>query len=109
MLRRTEVVKDFGILIDSRVTFKSQINQMIGGANSWMGFIKRQAKEFVCPYVTRSLYCTLIRPILEYRSAVWDPVFEVDKQRLESVQKQFLLFALRHLPWGDLMNVDCRF
>ena len=42
MLRRTEVVKDLGILIDSRVTFKSQINQVIGRASSLMGFVKRR-------------------------------------------------------------------
>ena len=87
MLRRTEVVDDLGILIDSRVTFKSEINQVIRKANSLMGFIERQAKEFICLYVTRSLYCTLVRLILEFCSTAWDPVFEVDKQRLESVQK----------------------
>ncbi len=32
---------------------------------------------------------------------MWDPVFQVDKARIESVQKQFLLFALRRLNWSD--------
>ena len=66
-----------------------------------LGFVKRQAKEFQCPYVTKSLYCALVRPLLEYCSVVWDLVVKIDSDRIESVQRQFLLFALRGLGWAD--------
>lgn len=99
-LKRVEVVKDLGVLLDDGLTFKQHINQVVARGKCALGFIKRQAKEFDCPYVTKSLYCSLVRPLVEYASVIWDPHFEVDIQRLESIQKQFMLFALRHLGWN---------
>ena len=91
-LRRVEQVKDLGVILDSRMTFKPHVDQIIGRVKSMLGFIKRQAK---------SLYCALVRPLLEYCSVVWDPVFKIDSDWIESVQRQFLLFALRGLGWAD--------
>jgi len=41
----------------------------------------------------------LVRPILEYESPVWSPQYVVHSDRIESVQINFLLFALRRLNW----------
>lgn len=101
LLNKVPVVKDLGVLIDERLTFSAHIDQIVSRGKSTLGFLKRQAKVYNCPYVTKSLYCALVRPILEYCSVVWDPVFDNAKKRLESVQKQFLLFALRELAWRD--------
>lgn len=46
-----------------------------------------------------------MRPILEYGSVVWDPCYAVHINNIESVQKQFLLFALRSLPWNSTVNL----
>lgn len=100
LLKRVEVVKDLGVLLDSKMTLKPQVDHVIARAKSTLGFVKRHAREFNCPYVTRSLYCSLVRPLLEYASIVWAPLFDCDRDRIESVQKQFLLFALRHLEWS---------
>ena len=62
-----------------------------------LGFIKRRVKELQDEYLCKTLYCALVQPIVEYASVVWSPQFEVDCNRIESVQKQFLIFALRHL------------
>ena len=61
---------------------------------------------FQCPYVTRSLYCSLVRPIVEYASPVWSPFFEVNINRIESIQRRFLVFALRGLGWADRFNLS---
>lgn len=65
-----------------------------------LAFVKRQSRDFKCPYVVKSLYCCLVRSILEYGAVVWSPWCKDDSNRIESVQKQFLLFALRHLNWA---------
>jgi len=49
--------------------------------------------------VTRLLYTSLVRPLLEYASIVWCPSHTNYISKIESVQKQFLLFCLRHLGW----------
>ena len=100
-LKRVDVVKDLGILIDCRMTFKAQVNHVVSRGKCMLGLVKRLAKDFDCPHVARSLYCSLVRPLIEYAAVVWDPVFECDKARIESIQKQFLLFSLRCFEWTE--------
>lgn len=81
--------------------FKSHYNHIVNKANSTLGFIIRWSKEFCDPYITKHLFITYVRPILEYSSQVWSPYRDIDISRIESVQKKFLRFALRNLPWAD--------
>jgi len=62
-------------------------------------FIKRWSKEFGGPYVTKTLFISLVRPILEYCAPVGSPQYGVHIDRIESVQKNVLIFALRRLNW----------
>ena len=56
-------------------------------------------KLFLLHYTIKLLYITYVRPILEYCNIVWNPHTIVHEERIESVQKQFLLYALRKLNW----------
>ena len=87
------------------MTFKHHMDATISRANSMLGLIKRFGKEFSDPYVTKSLYCSLVRSIIEYGSIVWMPAFTVDVKRIESIQKQFLIFCLRNLGWADRFHL----
>lgn len=64
-----------------------------------LGFVKRQAKSFNCPYVSNSLNCALVRSVLKYAVEVWSPSSASDIKRRESIKKQFLIFALRNINW----------
>ena len=64
------------------------------------------------------MYCALVRPITEYCTVAWMPFTKKQIDALESIQKQFLLFALRNLGWSqrfelpsyesrlNLLNID---
>ena len=67
--------------------------------------IKRWAKEFSVPYVTKQLFTTLDSPILEYGFVIWDLQYALHSDKIESLQKQFLLFCLRHLGNGWDPNI----
>jgi len=67
---------------------------------SVLGFTKRWSKELDDPY-TKLLFTSLVQPNLEYFSSVWSPEYHVHIDRIESVQKQFLLFAVRGLNWDQ--------
>ena len=58
-----------------------------------MGFIQRNPK-----HANRDLkelaYTSLVRPILEYSSTVWDPFYQKDIDRLERVQQRAARFVL---------------
>ena len=53
--------------------------------------------EFDDPYVTKTLYCAFVSPTMEYGSVVWNPYELGDIAKIESIQKQFLLYAFRGL------------
>ena len=105
LLIRTDSFNDLGILLDAKLSFNSHIEVMINKARSMLGFIKRWSKEFKDPYVTKRLYTALVRPILEYGSIIWSPQYAVHANKIESVQKQFLLFALRGLNWSSRVDL----
>lgn len=98
-LERVNSFVDLGVLLDMKMNFNSHIITMVNKAYGVLGFIKRWAKEFSDPYVTKQLYTSLVRPILEYGSVVWDPHYNYNINMIESVQKQFLLFSLRTFRW----------
>lgn len=101
-LEMVDTFLDLGVLLDSKLNFISHITITVNKAKGVLGFIKRWAKEFNDPYVTKNLYTSLVRPILEYASTIWDPIYQTHVDSIESVQKQFLLFCLRSLNFNRL-------
>lgn len=98
-------LRDLGVICDKELNFRSHIDNIINRANSALGFVKHWSKEFSNPYVTKSLYFTFVRPILEYASQVWSPYYNTHSLRIEAVQRRFIRFALRGLPWSDPNNL----
>ena len=44
--------------------------------------------------IKASAYLTMVRPIMEYASAVWDPFYVKDIQQLEKVQRRAARWVL---------------
>lgn len=87
-------IKDLGITIDRKLTFKSHINNVVNKAAQLLGFIKRNTKAF--SFKTKILlFNALVRSHLEFASVIWNPSFSVHSQRIESVQRAFT----RHLAF----------
>ena len=95
-LKRVYSIKDLGVFLDNKLTFGTQIDRLVSRARSTLGMVKRFSGEFQDQLVTLTLYKSLVRPILEYASPVWAPNYASASERVESVQKQFVLYALRH-------------
>lgn len=98
-LERKAEVKDLGVTFDSKLNFIRHIDVIINKAYSMLGFLMRICKDFNDPYALKSIYCCLVRSILEFASTVWCPYYVVHINRLESMQKKFVLYALRKLRW----------
>ena len=94
--------RDLGVICDSDLNFTSHINDCIRKANQRVGLIRRSfmyldEKSFLM------LYKTLVRPILEYCSSVWYPMFKKDSEALEKVQRRAtkVLRNLRDLSYPE--------
>lgn len=98
-LKNVDEFDDLGVLFDKKVTFRSHYDRMLNKANSMLGFVKRWGKEFDDPFVLKTLYESFVRSTLEYCANVWDPHYLAHTNRIEAVQKKFLRYALRKLPW----------
>lgn len=98
---RVDHVKDLGVILDTSLTFKHHVSYVVSKASRILGFIFRTAKNFTDVYCLKALYCSLSRSILEYCSEVWSPSYNNGVERIESVQRRFLRFALRRLPWRN--------
>ncbi|XP_075150870.1 uncharacterized protein LOC142224978 [Haematobia irritans] len=104
-LEDVQIFNDLGVLFDRRLKFDSHVESIVSRAMSTLGFIKRWSREFNDPYLSKRIYTSLVRPILEYASVVWSPSYQCYVDRVESVQKRFLLFALRGLGWTDPLDL----
>ena len=99
VLKRVHTVKDLGILLDNKLRFSEHIATVTAKAFTILGIIRRTTQAFSDVYCLKTLYVSLVRSILEYGVTIWAPYHAVQIARLERVQKVFIRFALRHLPW----------
>lgn len=105
VVNKVEFITDLGVIVDKKLTFNLHIESIVNRANKLLGFIKRFSADFSDPYVVKILFISFVRSILEYACVVWCPYYDIYIKRLESVQKKFLRFALRGLPWADTLNL----
>ena len=79
--------KDVGVTFDCSLQFRTHIKQMIAKANSRVGIIKRSFSR-LNQQSFKMLYKSLVRPILEYCSSIWYPIFRTDELEIEKVQRR---------------------
>lgn len=100
-IKRVDKFSDLGVIFDPKLSFTDHIDSISSRASSRLGMIKRWTKEFNDPFVAKTLYVSLVRSILEYACPIWNPSYACHINKLESVQRQFLLFALSTLNWEN--------
>ena len=99
-LDRVYSFSDLGVLMDPKLRFNFHIDSIVNTASGTLGCIKRFAKEFNDPYITKQLFTSIVRPILEYASVIWPPTYNVDISRIETIstflfEKSWLAFTFQ--------------
>lgn len=79
--------KDLGVIVSSNLKWEPHIASITKKANTLIYLIQ---KAFTNNSVemTRKLYKTYIRPILEYSQCVWSPYYIKDIEQLERIQRK---------------------
>ena len=94
--------KDLGVVIDEKLSFESHINEKVNKANMMVGLIRRSF-EHLDEETFLVLYKSLVRPVLEYANAVWNPHKKKHINSIENVQKR----ATKMIPgFGNLSYPD---
>ena len=103
-----------GILIHKSLSWHPHIANITNKASKTLNFLKRNLSK--CSLLVKaSAYLTLVRPLLEYAAAVWDPHYQIDIQLLEKIQRRAARWVLhdysryssvtsmlQHLNWPTL-------
>ena len=95
VLENVDSIKYLGVTITSDLKWNSHIRIVCSKANRTLGFLRRNL--FSCPQdVKEAAYKSMVRPILEYGSTVWDPHCNGLNDELENVQKRAARFVTRN-------------
>ena len=91
-IKEVNHVKYLGVMIDQSLTWNEHIKQISNKAIKVLAFLHRNL--YNCPPIIKcNCYKTMVCPILEYSSTVWDPHTSVNINILESIQKSAARFC----------------
>ena len=87
-LPTTSKIRDLGVIVDNRLTFKHHVTSIVTRAHVRVMQIWRC---FLCKNmdVLMRVFITYVHPLLEYCSSVWSPSSKAVTGQLESVQRRF--------------------
>ena len=83
------------MLFDSKLTFVKHIQTVVASVKGALGFVKRTPKNKFTIASAKMLYYALVRSKLEFASVVWQPFHDIYIRKIESVQKDFVIWSLR--------------
>jgi hypothetical protein len=86
-------ISDLGIILDSKLTFCSHIENIVKNSNKMLGFMVRQCSEFHNLRALVLLYNALVRSNLEHNTIIWCPLYQNAIYRIEKIQRKFIKFA----------------
>lgn len=86
--------KDLGVVEDEGWRFSAHIEQITASARQTIGFIKSISAGQFSLKTMKLLYTAYVRPKLEFAVVIWEPYQQTYRNDIESVQKQFINYAL---------------
>ena len=82
-----------GLTFTSNMSWSKHISKATTRANRILGLIRRNLRG-TSVKIKEKAYLTLVRPHLEYCSAIWNPYTKKDISRIENIQRQAAGFVL---------------
>ena len=103
VLRQVDKTKYLGVIITEDLNWTPHVEYITGKANKVLGLLRRNLID--CPQELKEIaYISMVRSILEYASAVWDPHLAKDKSALERVQRRAARFVKNEYKIYDQAN-----
>ena len=114
-IEKSTLEKDLGVFISSDLKWAKQVKYAAGKANSMLSLLNNTFK-YKDKALMKTLYCTYVRPNLEFAIQAWNPYYNKDINELEKVQRRAtkLIPELRHLDYQhrlkalDLTTLEVR-
>ena len=114
ILNRVSTQKDLGIFIDSKLNFFSHVTHVVKKVNRMIGLVWRNFRCCKNECVLRTLYCSLIRPRLEYCTLVFNSISQSQSDRLERLKgvtcflcTKFFTTTIKVISRGENLMIAC--
>ena len=91
-IKEADFVKYLGVVIDSKLTWKEHIKQVLLKSNASLAFLQHNLRACSCN-IKEYCYKTSIRPIIEYATNIWAPHTTQDINRIEMLQRRAARFV----------------
>ena len=92
VLENAKTSKYLGVHLSSNMEWSEHIDRTVAKGHRTVGFLRRNFSS--CSTAAKAAtYTTMVRPILEYASVVWDPTASNDIKKLEMVQRVAARYA----------------
>jgi hypothetical protein len=94
LLAAVTSAKYLGVTITDKVNWSQHIDSITNNANRTLGFLRRYLKISSLS-IKEQAYNSLVRPLVEYASPVWDPHHQTDIRKMECTKSMcWLQFTL---------------
>lgn len=91
-IERVHEIRDLGVILNSKLDFKSHIEYTIKKTNSVLAFVRRTCRANFGTEVATLMYKLLVRSNVIFGCVIWSPHHLVKRNALESIQKQAVMF-----------------
>lgn len=91
-IKRVNEIRDLGVQLDNKLDFSLHRELSKKKAMSRLAFAQRVCRAKVNVDTSKLLYTALVRSIIEFASIIWSPHCITNKNCIESVQKQAVMF-----------------
>jgi len=106
-LKSVSQAKYLGITLTSYLRWNTHINNITSKGNKTIGFLRRNL-NISSTNIKAQAYKSLVRPIVEYGSTVWDPHTQANINQLEMVQRRAARYVCnRHHNTSSVTNMLC--
>ena len=92
ILTRVKSAKYLGVTLTDNMKWDQHINNICDKANRTIAFLRRNL-SIGATSVKERAYFTLVRPLVEYASTVWDPHTQKSTKKVEMVQRRAARYA----------------
>ena len=87
-MERVNTYKDLGLFTATNLSLNQHLDKITAQANRVLGLVKRTCRDLKDIDIMNTLYCSLVRPLLEYSCETWNPHTKRNIDKLEAVQRR---------------------
>jgi hypothetical protein len=105
-ISRIDSFKVLGIIVSSDLTWNAHVAYIVSKACKRLYVVYQLLRSGVACHDIVNVYCSLIRPVLEYCCPVWHPgLTRANHDEIESVQRRVLKLIFPQLSYHDALFV----